>query len=106
MANRKRQIGIQRAIGITPEAITLAYLMRALFYAIIAAALAGLIFTNVVMPLEAKYPFHFPLGDVYLIVTPAGMMRIVLILLGAAIIAAFIPVRAVVRIKILDAIWG
>ena len=106
VANRKRQIGIQRAIGITPAAITLAYLMRAVFYATIAAALAGLIFTNVVVPLEAQHPFHFPLGDVYLVATPADIMRTALILLGAAIIAAFIPVRAVVRIKILDAIWG
>jgi putative ABC transport system permease protein len=106
VANRKRQIGIERAIGINPAAITLAYLMRAIFYAIIAAALAGLIFTNVLVPLEAQHPFHFPLGDVYLIATPAGIMRTALILLGAAIIAAFIPVRAVVRMKILDAIWG
>ncbi|RLC63533.1 MAG: hypothetical protein DRI01_05065 [Chloroflexi bacterium] len=106
VANRKRQIGIQRAIGITPTAITLAYLLRALFYAVIAAALASLIFTNVVVPLEAQHPFHFPLGDVYLVVTPAGIMRTALILLGTAIIAAFIPVRAVVRIQILDAIWG
>jgi len=106
VVNRKRQIGIQRAIGITPAAITLAYLMRALFYAITAATLAGLIFTNVVVPLEAQHPFHFPLGDVYLALTPAGLMRTALILLGTAIIAAFIPVQAVVRIKILDAIWG
>ena len=58
------------------------------------------------VPLEAQHPFHFPLGDVCLVATPADIMRTALILLGAAIIAAFIPVRAVVRIKILDAIWG
>jgi putative ABC transport system permease protein len=106
VSNRKQQIGIQRAIGITPAAITLAYLIRALFYAIIAAALASLIFTNVVVPLEAEHPFHFPLGDVYLIATRAGMIRTALILLGAAFVAALIPVRAIVRTKILDAIWG
>lgn len=106
VTSRRRQIGIQRAIGITPAAITLAYLMRALFYALIAAVLASLIFTNIIIPLEAQHPFHFPLGDVYLIVSLADKMRIALILLGAAVVAAFIPVQAVVRIKILDAIWG
>ena len=106
VANRKRQIGIQRAIGITPAAITLAYLMRVMFYAIVAAALAGLIFTNALVPVEAQHPFHFPLGDVYLITTHAGMMRTVLVLLGTAVIAGSMPVRAVLRIKILDAIWG
>ena len=31
VVNRKRQIGVQRAIGITPGSITLSYLMRAVF---------------------------------------------------------------------------
>ena len=33
VVNRKRQIGVQRAIGITPGSIILSYLMRAVFYA-------------------------------------------------------------------------
>jgi putative ABC transport system permease protein len=106
VVNRKRQIGIQRAIGITPAAITLAYLIRALFYAIIAATLAILIFIYGAVPLEAQHPFHFPLGDVYLTASTAGMTRTALILLITAFIAALIPVRAVVKTRILDAIWG
>ena len=33
--NRRRQIGIQRAIGIKSQSITISYLMRAVFYAIV-----------------------------------------------------------------------
>jgi len=106
VVNRRRQIGIQRAIGITPGSITLAYLMRATFYALAGIILASLVFIYLVVPLEAQYPFHFPFGDVYLRVELSGMLRTALILLSAALVAAFIPVWAVMRIKILDAIWG
>ncbi len=57
VANRKRQIGIQRAIGITSSSITLAYLVRAVFYAIIGALIACLLYVLFVIPLEAQYPF-------------------------------------------------
>ncbi len=106
VANRKRQIGVQRAIGVTPNSITLAYLARALFYAAMAIILASLLFIYVVVPLEARYPFHFPFGDVYLRAGPSDITRTSLILLGSVVIAAFIPVWAGMREKILDAIWG
>lgn len=106
VSTRRRQIGIQRAIGITPAAITTAYLIRALFYAFLAAVLATLVFTYIVIPIEVRHPFHFPLGDVYFTLTRADVIRTALILIGAALVAAFIPVQTVVRIKVLDAIWG
>ena len=106
VSNRRRQIGIQRAIGITPYSITLSYLMRALFYAIVGIVLAVLAFIYGVLPLQARFPFRFPFGEAYLRIDFSHMFRIGLILLGVSVVAAFIPVRRVIRIKILDAIWG
>ncbi len=106
VSNRRRQIGIQRAIGIIPQSITLAYLMRAIFYAIIGAILASLVFTYIVVPLEAKYPFHFPFGSVYLVIGFPHIVRTALVLLIVSIVATLIPVERVMRLKILDAIWS
>ena len=106
VANRKRQIGIQRAIGITPASITLSYLIRALFYAFIAMALAVLIYIYGVIPLEAHFPFHFPFGNVYLRVIPSVMVRTALTLFGVSILSALIPVYGVMKVKIIDAIWS
>jgi len=106
VANRKRQISIQRAIGITPASITLSYLIRALFYAFIALALAALIYIYGIIPLEAHYPFHFPFGDVYLRVIPFVLIRTALLLFGVSIISALLPVHGVMRAKIIDAIWS
>jgi ABC-type antimicrobial peptide transport system permease subunit len=106
VTSRKRQIGIQRAIGITPASITLSYVIRALAYTILALALAFLIYTYGIIPLEARYPFHFPFGNVYLRVVPAFMIRTAWMLVGVAVVAALVPVQMVMRTKIIDAIWG
>ncbi|MFC2069897.1 ABC transporter permease [Chloroflexota bacterium] len=106
VSNRRRQIGIQRAIGITPFSITLSYLIRAIFYAVIGVVLALLLFINVVMPLEARYPFHFPFGDVYLVVGPVDMVRTGFIVLLVTIVASLLPVSGILRMKIINAIWS
>jgi len=106
VANRRRQIGIQRAIGITPGSITLAYLFRALFYAGAGVILAGLLFAFLVTPVEARYPFHFPFGAVYLVSGAQDFAHMSLIVLGVSLVASFLPVRGMMRMKIMDAIWG
>ena len=106
VANRRRQIGIQRAIGITPISITMSYLIRALFYSVIALSLATIIYIYGIMPLEAHYPFHFPFGDVYLRVIPFVLIRTALLLFIVSIISALLPVHGVMRTKIINAIWS
>jgi len=106
VVNRKRQIGVQRAIGITPGSIILSYLMRAVFYALTAIVLAILLFVFLVVPFEARYPFHFPFGAVYLVIGPPDILRMTVIVLGVSLVASFLPVRGIMRMKIMDAIWG
>ena len=106
VSSRRRQIGIQRAIGITSISITLAYLMRAMVLALLGTALAGLVFHYVATPLEARFPFHFPFGAVYLHAGAPELSVMALTLLGVSVIAAFLPVRGVTRMRIMDAIWG
>ena len=106
VANKRRQIGIQRAIGITPGSITLAYLFRALFYAVAAVILASLLFAYAVTPVESRYPFHFPFGAVYLVSGLRDFAHMALIVLGVSVVASFLPVRGMMRMKIMDAIWG
>jgi putative ABC transport system permease protein len=106
VTNRRRQIGIQRAIGITSASIVMTYVLRATFYALIAISIAGLVFLYAVIPIEAKYPFHFPFGPVYLVFGLHNMARAGLILLLASLVTSFLPVWLSLRIRIMDAIWG
>jgi putative ABC transport system permease protein len=106
VVNRRRQIGVQRAIGITPGSITISYLMRAIFYSVTAIILAILFFFFLVAPLEAKYPFYFPFGAVYLLIGPMDILRMIVIVESVSLLASFLPVRGILRMKIMDAIWG
>ena len=106
VAHRRRQIGIQRAIGITPAAITLSYVIRAVFYTVVALSLSMIIYRFGIIPLEARYPFHFPFGDVFLQISPFVLIRTALLLFAVSVISALLPVRGVIRTKIIDAIWG
>src|SRR4030066_401702 len=91
LSNKRRQIGIERAIGITPSAIVLSYIFRAGVYALVGILAAALIFIYVVVPLEARHPFHFPFGDVFLPVNISYLIRSALILCGVAVVSAFVP---------------
>jgi putative ABC transport system permease protein len=106
VVNRRRQIGIQRAIGIKSHSITISYLIRALFYAIVGLIIGILAFKYLIIPIEARHPFEFPFGPAYLTTKPAYTARMAFLLLVVSLVAAFIPVWRVMRIKILDAIWG
>jgi putative ABC transport system permease protein len=106
LAQKRRQIGIQRAIGITEASIVLSYTLRAIVYALVGIFAAALIFTYIIVPVEAKVPFHFPFGDVFLPVNSWSIVSVAAILYGVALISALIPAWQAMRIKIIDAIWS
>jgi putative ABC transport system permease protein len=106
LVNKRRQIGIQRAIGITGASIMLSYIFRAIVYAIVGILAAALIFKYAVVPVEAHYPFHFPFGDVFLPVNIRYLITSAAILCGVAAVSACIPAFRMIRTKIIDAIWA
>lgn len=106
VVNRRRQIGILRAIGIKSRPIIYSYLVRALFYVIIGLIIAWLLFIYAVIPLEAENPFYFPFGPVFFDADLPLLVSTAIMLSATSLVAAFIPVWLVMRIKILDAIWG
>jgi len=59
-----------------------------------------------VSPLEVKYPFYFPFGAVYLVIGAPTVFRMTAIVLGISLVASFLPVRGMMRMKIMEAIWG
>jgi putative ABC transport system permease protein len=104
--NKRRQIGIERAIGITSVSIVSSYVIRAVIYAVLSILAAALIFVYVVVPIEALYPFHFPFGDVLLPVDVSYLTSSGLILCAVAVVSAFVPAWQTIRTKIIDAIWS
>jgi putative ABC transport system permease protein len=106
LVNKRRQIGIERAIGIKSSPIVFSYVLKAWAYALVGVGTGFVLFRYVVTPVVARHPFHFPNGPVTLATTWNEMIRDLVILIIVATLAALAPAVRSVRIRILDAIWG
>ena len=106
VVNRKRQIGIQRAIGIKPRSVILSYIFRAVFYAVLGLFLGYIVYKYIVIPLEIRNPLIFPFGPALLSMSPLQTARTIIILIVVSLAASFMPVWRVMRKSILDSIWG
>jgi len=104
--NKKRQIGILRAIGIKRNVIVGSYLTQAIFYAILGIVFGGLIFGYGIQPYFELHPLDLPLGEVSLTVRAVTISSAILGILTAAVLAGLIPVISITRQRIIQAIWG
>ena len=104
--NKRRQIGILRAIGVRRDVIVGSYLTQAIFYAILGIVFGGLVFGYGIQPYFELYPLDLPLGEVSLAVKTLTVSSAVFGILSAAILAGLIPVMSITRQHIIQAIWG
>jgi putative ABC transport system permease protein len=104
--NKRRQIGILRAIGIKRDVIIGSYLAQAILYAVLGIVFGWLIFGYGIQPYFELHPLDLPLGEVSLAVKTITISSAVLGLLTAAVLAGLIPVISITRQRIIQAIWG
>lgn len=104
--NKIKQIGILKAIGITPNSIVVSYLFMSLFYTFF-AILAGLVALYLLILYFSAHPITF-YESIRLVpkVDSGTLFQSIIYLFATAIIAGFIPAWLATRKKILEAIWG
>jgi len=103
---RRKFIGILKGIGIESSAIKTAYVMQAVFYALIGTAIGCFLLFAILKPYFDVNPIDFPFSDGILVATIPDVLIRVGLLMTATIIAGYIPARIVVRQNTLDAILG
>lgn len=101
---RRKFIGILKGIGISEKAIEAAYLMQALFYALVGIGIGLLIVYGLLVPAFQANPVDFPFSDGILVAPIAGTLGKALFLIGVTVIAGFLPARLIVRKNTLDSI--
>lgn len=104
--NRKRQIGILRAIGIKPYIIVVSYAIIAAVYATLGILLGSLIFQFALIPYFIANPFELPITDAVLNLTWVEYISRIEIVSWVAVISGLVPAIIVTRTKMLDAIIG
>jgi putative ABC transport system permease protein len=106
LINRRRIMGIERAIGISSQAITASYGLKAVVFALIGIGLGAGLFFGAAVPLVDRFPFQFPIGPVTLSATVEELRRDALVLVVVSLVGAIAPAWRAVRIHLVRAIWG
>lgn len=103
---RKKFIGILKGIGISSQAIEIAYVFQSLFYAGVGIGVGLLILYGLLVPYIAENPIKFPFSDGILVAELGATFTRVFLLMLATIVAGYIPARIVVKRNTLDSILG
>ena len=104
--NKRREIGILRAIGIKPYIIFTSYIIKAAAYSVGGVILGSAVFFGVLVPYFNLHPFALPICDAVLVLTKTDFIARAETIMWVAVISALIPSAAVTRSKILTAIFG
>ena len=101
---RRKFIGILKGIGISEGAIETAYLMQAVFYALIGIGLGLLLLYGLMVPFFEANPIDFPFSDGILVARVPETIFRGGVLLFVTMVAGFLPARLIVRQNTLDSI--
>lgn len=103
--NQRRQIGIQKAIGISNRIIIGSYVAQVLFIWLF-GSLSGMVVVNLLLFYFTANPLEFPDGDVVPVFEMATMLENAAWLAAASALAGFLPAWRITRENTLDAMRG
>jgi putative ABC transport system permease protein len=104
--NKKREIGILKAVGVTKSSIISSYIFISMFY-VLMGVFAGLILYFLLMYYFTIKPISFYETITVIPEIQVGLIiKRILTMVGMSAIAGFVPAWLVARQEILKAIWG
>lgn len=106
IVNKRRQIGILRAIGIKPYIIVFSYVILSAVYSVIGVALGTLIFQFIIVPYFNLHPFVLPICDAVLVLSRTDYIARAEAVMWVSVFSGLIPALVITRGKMLDAILG
>jgi putative ABC transport system permease protein len=104
--NRRRQIGILKAIGMKERIIVMSYIFQAAFYASLGILAGEIIIHALLIPYFIRNPLPMPIGLVSLVLVRQDMIFGIVSMILVSMVSGFIPSWMVTRQNIIRAIWG
>jgi len=104
--NRRRQIGILKAIGMKERIIVMSYIFQAAFYASLGILAGEIIIHALLIPYFIRNPLPMPIGLVSLVLVRQDMIFGIVSMILVSMVSGFIPSWMVTRQNIIKAIWG
>ncbi|AKB25552.1 ABC transporter, permease protein [Methanosarcina sp. MTP4] len=105
IVNKKRQIGVQKAIGIEQNVIIASFVLQAMLYAGAGVTLGYLLMRFGIVPYTVTHPLEVPLGAVSLELDEFEAINRAVLLFLASIGASVIPAYKLANKDLLELIW-
>lgn len=106
IVNKRKQIGILRAIGIKPYIIVCSYVILSAVYSVIGVLLGTAVFFLLLVPYFNAHPFVLPICDAVLDLRYVDYLARSEAIMWVSVFSGLIPSLIIVRTKMLDAILG
>lgn len=106
IVNKKRQIGVQKAIGIEQNVIIASFVLQAMLYAGTGVIIGYAFMRFGLVPYTVSHPVEMPLGSISLKLDDAEAINRAVLLFLASIIGSVIPAYKLAQRDLLDLIWG
>lgn len=104
--NRKKEIGILKAVGISPGSIVLSYAFLSMFYVSL-GILAGLtLYFSLMLYFQANPVTFYETMEIRPQIDPILLIQSIVTMLTLSVIAGTLPAWSVSKESILKAIWG
>jgi putative ABC transport system permease protein len=104
--NKRKEIGILRAIGIKPYIIVFSYVILSAIYATAGIIIGTILFYAIIMPYFQIHPFVLPICNAVLVLGWSDYIIRLETIVWVSVFAGFIPSVIVTRTKMLNAILG
>lgn len=104
--NKRKQIGILRAIGIKPYIIISSYVILSAVYSVIGVLIGSAVFYFILVPYFGAHPFSLPICDATLVLSKTDYIARAEMIMWVSVISGLIPSAIITRTKMLDAILG
>jgi putative ABC transport system permease protein len=104
--NRKKEIGILKAVGITPRSIVLSYAFLSTFYVSLGISAGLILYFSLMLYFQANPVVFYETMEIRPAIDPVLLFQSVVTMLTLSVIAGILPAWSVSRESILKAIWG
>jgi putative ABC transport system permease protein len=104
--NRKKEIGILKAVGITPRSIVLSYAFLSTFYVSLGISAGLVLYFSLMFYFQANPVVFYETMEIRPAIDPVLLVQSVVTMLTLSVIAGILPAWSVSRESILKAIWG
>ena len=104
--NKRRQLGILKAIGVRGSMIIGSYVFQTIFYSLLGIIVGLAIIYGVADTYFNRHPLDMGFAKVSLLVNVSSAFQGVLLIMLAGLVAGLIPAWFTVRQSIIKAIWG